>query len=49
MRHKGIPSRVRCGFANYFERGKHVDHWVAEYWLASEHRWLLVDAELVLT
>jgi hypothetical protein len=45
-RHKGIPSRVRCGFANYFEQGKHVEHWVGEYWRADQHRWVLVDAQI---
>ena len=46
MRHKGVPARARCGFANYFEPGKHVDHWVGEYWNASELRWVLVDAQI---
>lgn len=45
-RRKGIPARARVGFANYFEAGKHVDHWVAEYWNAGESRWVLVDAQL---
>ena len=46
MRSKGIPARVRCGFANYFEPGKHVDHWVAEYWNEAFGRWVLVDAQV---
>lgn len=46
LRSKGIPSRVRCGFATYFERGKHVDHWVGEYWHTRDRRWVLVDAQL---
>jgi hypothetical protein len=46
MRGKGIPSRARCGFANYFLPGKHVDHWVAEYWHAGEGRWHLVDSQV---
>lgn len=46
LRQAGVPARARCGFAGYFERGKWVDHWVAEYWRADEARWLLVDAQL---
>jgi hypothetical protein len=46
MRHKGIPARARCGFANYFAPGKHVDHWVGEYWNGMEGRWVLVDAQI---
>jgi excinuclease ABC subunit A len=46
LRHKGYPTRVRAGFGAYFEveppyRG---DHWVTEYWEATENRWCLVDA-----
>ena len=44
MRHKGVPARARCGFAGYFAPGKHLDHWVGEYWNAAERRWVLVDA-----
>ena len=46
MRQKGVPARARCGFANYFAPGKHVDHWVGEYWNAMEGRWVLVDAQI---
>ena len=46
MRYKGVPSRVRCGFANYFQPGKHLDHWVGEYWNVDEKRWVLVDAQV---
>jgi hypothetical protein len=46
LKRKGIPARARCGFATYFEPGKYVDHWVAEYWNASEARWVQVDAQL---
>ena len=46
LKRKGIPARARCGFAAYFEPGKYVDHWVAEYWKADESRWVQVDAQL---
>lgn len=44
LRHKNIPARSRCGFAAYFERGKYLDHWVAEVW--DGRRWVMVDAQL---
>ncbi len=46
LKRKGIPARARCGFATYFEQGKYVDHWVAEYWNADDSRWIQVDAQL---
>lgn len=46
MRSKGVPARARCGFAGYFAAGKHLDHWVGEYWHAAERRWVLVDAQI---
>jgi hypothetical protein len=46
LRSKGLPCRARCGFANYFTKGKHVDHWVAEYWNADRARWVLVDVQV---
>ena len=45
-RRRGIPARVRCGFADYFAPGKHADHWVGEYWNADDQRWVLVDAQV---
>jgi Transglutaminase-like superfamily len=49
LRAHGIPARARCGFGAYFTPGKNEDHWVAEYWNASELRWILVDAQLDAT
>jgi len=46
LRAKGIPARIRSGFADYFEAGDfHGDHVVTEYW--NEQRgWLLADPEV---
>ncbi len=47
-RHRGIPSRMRVGFATYFRDsppGFHTDHTIAEVWNSSEQRWKLVDPE----
>jgi hypothetical protein len=46
LRHQAVPARARCGFGTYFEKGKFVDHWVAEYWNAAEKRWVMVDAQI---
>lgn len=46
LRHAGFAARARCGFADYFEPGRHVDHWVTEYWDGAERRWVRIDAQL---
>jgi len=45
-RELNIPARSRCGFADYFEDGKYIDHWVCEIWNENEKRWIMVDAQL---
>jgi len=46
LRERGIAARVRCGFASYFTPDQMEDHWVCEYWLAKERRWVRADAQL---
>ncbi len=46
LRHGGIASRVRCGFATYFQPGQGLDHWITEYWNDDEVRWVRVDSEI---
>ena len=46
LRHKGIPARARCGFGTYFMPGHFEDHWVCQYWHASQARWVMVDFQL---
>ena len=46
LRHKGVPARARCGFGRYFLPDRFEDHWVSEYWNASQGRWVMVDAQL---
>lgn len=48
LRAKGVPARIRSGFANYFgdDREMFGDHVVTEYWDATRG-WLLADAQLV--
>lgn len=47
---KGIPVRVRPGFAPYFHveglpSGKSDDHWVNQYWSEKESRWVTIDVD----
>lgn len=47
LRHKGIPARMRVGFANYFaDDAFNTDHWVAEFWDNALAQWRLIDADL---
>lgn len=48
LRHKGIPARIRVGFATYIQTESpfpYVDHVVTEYWDATLQRWKKVDPE----
>lgn len=46
LKAKGIPARVRSGFASYFERTKDAwDHWITQYWKESEQRWVTIDVD----
>lgn len=47
LRHEGVPSRVRCGFATYFQPGQGLDHWITEYWDATDRRWVRIDSEVL--
>jgi len=46
LRSKGVPARARCGFGTYFKPGHFDDHWVCEYWSATEARWIRIDAQI---
>lgn len=46
LKTKGIPARVRAGFAGYFEGEKVAwDHWVTQYWNNAEDRWVTIDVD----
>ncbi len=45
-RHKGIPARMRVGYAGYFQAGWYVDHVIAEAWDAAEGRWRMIEPEI---
>jgi hypothetical protein len=45
LRRRGIPARVRCGFAGYLEPSHLQDHWVCEFW--NGERWAMEDPDVV--
>lgn len=47
LRYRGIPARVRCGFATYFQPGQGLDHWITEYWDDEDERWVRIDSEVL--
>jgi hypothetical protein len=44
LRAHGIPARMRCGFANYFDRAMWCDHWITERW--NGDRWVRDDPQV---
>lgn len=45
LKAKKIPCRSRAGFAPYFQPGLSMDHWINQYWLERENRWVTIDAD----
>ncbi len=43
LKHRGIPARVRYGFAPNMPPGFHSFHVICEVWNANDRRWMLVD------
>ena len=49
LKAKGIPARVRSGFAGYIkEDGEKRDHWITEWYDEKSGRWILTDADIHL-
>jgi len=48
LRHKGIPARMRVGFADYLGKESKFkgDHWITEYWHTDQARWVLADPDV---
>lgn len=46
LRHAHVAARCRAGFADYFETGMWVDHWIVEYWSKEDSRWVRADPQL---
>jgi hypothetical protein len=45
LQHRGVTARARCGFAAYFDAESYLDHWVVEYRLDADSRWVRLDSE----
>lgn len=49
LKAKGVPARVRAGHAPYFDMGNlgdiSTDHWITQYWLTAEERWVTIDVD----
>lgn len=49
LKAKGIPARVRAGFAAYFEQAEFGDitgdHYINQYWNEKEERWVTIDVD----
>ncbi|MCK5146474.1 SUMF1/EgtB/PvdO family nonheme iron enzyme [bacterium] len=43
LKYRGIPARVRYGFASYLIPGFHAHHVICEVWNEKDKRWMLVD------
>jgi len=44
LKSKGIPCRVRSGFAPYFNKYS-GDHWINQYWDNKQEKWITFDAD----
>src|SRR5947209_6616128 len=47
LRYRGVPARVRCGFATYFQPNQALDHWITKYWDGDGDQWIRVDSEVL--
>jgi len=45
LKHRGIPVRIRYGFATYLFPEYHIYHVICEVWNDNEKRWMLIDPD----
>lgn len=48
LKTRGIPARVRAGYASYIRADGMETHWITQYWHAPEKRWITIDADTAL-
>lgn len=46
LKHRGIPARVRAGYATYIIPNFHTSHTICEVWNKNDKRWMLVDPSM---
>lgn len=48
LKTRGIPARVRAGYAPYIRSDGMEVHWITQYWHVLEERWMTIDADASL-
>lgn len=49
LKSKGVPARVRAGYAPYIHAGTPIeDHWITQYWHDGRGGWVTIDADTSL-
>lgn len=48
LKTRGLPARVRAGYAPYIRPDGMEAHWITQYWHAPEERWVTIDADTSL-
>ncbi|HLZ60199.1 MAG TPA: transglutaminase domain-containing protein [Ktedonosporobacter sp.] len=48
LKSRGIPARVRAGYAPYIRTDHIEDHWITQYWHSPSERWITIDADTSL-
>jgi hypothetical protein len=48
LKSKGIPCRVRSGFANYIFPKVYADHWINQYYDKKTGKWITIDVDSLL-
>ena len=46
LKYRGIPARVRAGYATYIIPDFHTNHAICEVWNENKNRWMLVDPSM---
>lgn len=46
LRERGVPARMRLGFAAFFDAPRYEDHVICEYWTSGPRRWVRADPQL---
>ncbi|WP_126598476.1 transglutaminase domain-containing protein [Dictyobacter aurantiacus] len=48
LKSRGIPARVRAGYAPYIPSDQIETHWITQYWDDSHARWVTIDVDTSL-
>lgn len=45
LKAKGYAARSRAGYAPYIVSGISMDHWITQYYVESQNKWITIDAD----